>query len=139
MSFKCKIGLHSWNGCKCSECGKISENQHDWSKDCAECSKCVVKPEKINMIGHMTARSVPNATKPEKINMTGQRIAKNVQNVIKQVQTNTTGQRIVINVQYAIKSALVSIHGKRESPTISISFLDVNVLINNLILKNTKR
>jgi len=40
MAFKCKIGLHSWNGCKCSECGKIRDEQHDWSKDCEKCSKC---------------------------------------------------------------------------------------------------
>jgi hypothetical protein len=39
MAFKCKIGLHSWNGCKCSECGKIRDEQHDWSKDC-KCNLC---------------------------------------------------------------------------------------------------
>jgi len=38
MSFKCKIGIHSWNGCTCTECGKIRDEQHDW-KGC-ECSKC---------------------------------------------------------------------------------------------------
>lgn len=38
MTFKCKIGLHSWNGCKCSDCGK--ECDHVWSKDCEKCSKC---------------------------------------------------------------------------------------------------
>lgn len=58
MAFKCKIGLHSWNGCKCSECGKnrdeqhvwrgckcakcgeTRDEQHDWSLDCEKCSKC---------------------------------------------------------------------------------------------------
>ncbi len=58
MSFKCKIGLHSWNGCKCSDCekirdeqhewngckcskcGKTRDEQHDWTKDCEKCSKC---------------------------------------------------------------------------------------------------
>ncbi|HEY5593062.1 MAG TPA: hypothetical protein VIK55_18860 [Paludibacter sp.] len=40
MAFKCKIGFHSWNGCKCSECGKTRDEQHDWSKDCEKCSKC---------------------------------------------------------------------------------------------------
>jgi len=40
MSFKCKIGLHSWNGCKCSECGITGDKQHDWSKNCEKCSKC---------------------------------------------------------------------------------------------------
>ena len=40
MAFKCKIGLHSWNGCICSDCGKTRDEQHDWSKDCEKCSKC---------------------------------------------------------------------------------------------------
>jgi uncharacterized protein (TIGR02145 family) len=58
MSFKCNIGLHNWNGCKCSECEKIREEQHNWSgckctkcgktrdeqhnwtKDCEKCSNC---------------------------------------------------------------------------------------------------
>jgi len=40
MSFKCKIGLHSWAGCKCSECGKIRDEHHEWSNDCEKCSKC---------------------------------------------------------------------------------------------------
>lgn len=40
MSFKCKIGLHAWDGCKCSECGKIRNAGHDFSTDCAKCSRC---------------------------------------------------------------------------------------------------
>jgi hypothetical protein len=40
MSFKCKISLHSWDGCKCSECEKTRDKQHDWSIDCDKCSKC---------------------------------------------------------------------------------------------------
>jgi ankyrin repeat protein len=40
MAFKCKIGLHSWNECKCSDCGKTRNNKHDYSKDCEKCSKC---------------------------------------------------------------------------------------------------
>jgi uncharacterized protein (TIGR02145 family) len=40
MAFKCKIGLHSWNGCKCFECGKIRDEQHDFINDCENCSKC---------------------------------------------------------------------------------------------------
>ncbi len=40
MAFKCKIGLHSWNGCKCSDCEKTRDEQHDWSNDCEKCSKC---------------------------------------------------------------------------------------------------
>jgi hypothetical protein len=40
MAFKCKIGFHDFNGCKCSSCGKIRDEQHDWSKDCENCSMC---------------------------------------------------------------------------------------------------
>jgi len=40
MSFKCKIGFHTWNGCKCTKCGKTRDEQHDWSQDCEKCSKC---------------------------------------------------------------------------------------------------
>jgi len=40
MSFKCKIGMHSWNGCKCSDCERTRDDQHDWSKDCEKCFKC---------------------------------------------------------------------------------------------------
>jgi formylglycine-generating enzyme len=40
MSIKCLLGFHDWEGCKCSLCGKIRDEQHDWSNDCEECSKC---------------------------------------------------------------------------------------------------
>ena len=40
MSFKCNIGLHSWDGCKCSDCGKIRDAEHETSKDCGICSRC---------------------------------------------------------------------------------------------------
>jgi uncharacterized protein (TIGR02145 family) len=40
MSFKCNVGLHSWNGCKCSECGKIRDSEHDTLADCGKCSRC---------------------------------------------------------------------------------------------------
>jgi len=40
MSIKCKIGFHSWNGCKCSDCGKIRNEHHDWRNDCDRCSIC---------------------------------------------------------------------------------------------------
>jgi uncharacterized protein (TIGR02145 family) len=40
MSFKCKIGLHTWDGCKCSECGKVRDAEHETSKDCGLCSRC---------------------------------------------------------------------------------------------------
>lgn len=40
MIFECIIGFHTWNGCKCTQCGKISEEDHDWSVDCEKCSIC---------------------------------------------------------------------------------------------------
>jgi uncharacterized protein (TIGR02145 family) len=40
MSFKCKIGIHSWDKCKCSDCGKIRDQEHDISADCGKCSIC---------------------------------------------------------------------------------------------------
>lgn len=40
MSFKCKIGFHSWEGCKCSKCSIIRDEQHNWGNDCEKCSKC---------------------------------------------------------------------------------------------------
>ena len=40
MTFYCKIGLHSWNGCKCTKCSKVRNEEHDWSRDCDKCSKC---------------------------------------------------------------------------------------------------
>lgn len=72
MSFKCKIGIHSWDGCICSDCGKIRDykhdlsndcekcsrcgkefdNQHDWSKDCEKCSKCGKTREGYHVWSH---------------------------------------------------------------------------------------
>jgi len=60
MSLNCKIGLHKWDGCKCSNCGTTRNEHHvytndcgtcsicgtthdelhDWSKDCEKCTKC---------------------------------------------------------------------------------------------------
>ena len=40
MAFKCKIGFHTWNGCKCTDCGKTRDEQHEWSKDNKKCLKC---------------------------------------------------------------------------------------------------
>jgi uncharacterized protein (TIGR02145 family) len=40
MSFKCKIGLHTWDGCTCTVCGKIRDKEHDFSKDCSICARC---------------------------------------------------------------------------------------------------
>lgn len=40
MSFKCNIGIHTWEGCKCINCGKIRETDHDVAADCGVCAKC---------------------------------------------------------------------------------------------------
>lgn len=40
MSFKCKIGIHSWDGCKCSACDKPRDAEHNVSADCGICSIC---------------------------------------------------------------------------------------------------
>ena len=40
MSFKCNIGLHTWDGCQCSVCGKTRDTGHDFSEDCCKCSRC---------------------------------------------------------------------------------------------------
>jgi tetratricopeptide (TPR) repeat protein len=40
MNIKCKLGFHTWNGCICSKCGIVRDEQHDWKKDCEKCSKC---------------------------------------------------------------------------------------------------
>jgi hypothetical protein len=52
MIFKCIIGLHSWNGCKCTECGKIRDQQHNWLKENEKCSIC----------GKTCDGQVPNST-----------------------------------------------------------------------------
>jgi len=40
MGVKCLIGFHSWNGCKCSGCGRTRNSEHDWSKNCDRCARC---------------------------------------------------------------------------------------------------
>jgi uncharacterized protein (TIGR02145 family) len=40
MSLKCNVGLHTWDGCKCSECGKIRDTGHNVSADCGKCAVC---------------------------------------------------------------------------------------------------
>jgi hypothetical protein len=36
----CKLGSHTWEGCKCKFCDKTRDQEHDWSKDCGICYKC---------------------------------------------------------------------------------------------------
>jgi hypothetical protein len=40
MRFRCLLGMHNWTGCKCSRCGKVRDEGHDWSKDCEKCCRC---------------------------------------------------------------------------------------------------
>jgi uncharacterized protein (TIGR02145 family) len=40
MTLKCKVGVHNWDGCQCTLCGKIRDDHHDWSGDCEKCSRC---------------------------------------------------------------------------------------------------
>ena len=40
MNVKCIFGFHRWDGCKCSACGKIRDEGHDWSANCERCATC---------------------------------------------------------------------------------------------------
>lgn len=40
MSIKCNLGIHSWDGCKCTECGKSRDSEHDVKANCEVCAKC---------------------------------------------------------------------------------------------------
>jgi uncharacterized protein (TIGR02145 family) len=40
MEIKCKLGMHHWDGCQCTICGKTRDDHHDWAKDCETCAKC---------------------------------------------------------------------------------------------------
>ena len=30
MNFICMLGSHKWQGCKCTACEKVRDQQHDW-------------------------------------------------------------------------------------------------------------
>jgi hypothetical protein len=40
MNAKCLLGFHVWSGCKCTRCGNIRTEGHDWNNDCEKCSTC---------------------------------------------------------------------------------------------------
>jgi hypothetical protein len=40
MKLKCMIGLHSWHGCKCTDCSARRDREHDWKEDCERCALC---------------------------------------------------------------------------------------------------
>jgi polyhydroxyalkanoate synthesis regulator phasin len=50
MIIRCKIGIHDWsNDCaKCSRCGKTRNKQHDWSKNCEKCANCNYSRENVH-------------------------------------------------------------------------------------------
>lgn len=62
MTLSCKIGIHSWNGCKCNKCGKTRENNHKWNGcRCTVCGK--TRDEHHNWIG--CTCSICNKTRDE--------------------------------------------------------------------------
>jgi uncharacterized protein (TIGR02145 family) len=40
MNIECILGFHTWDGCKCTLCGKTRNKQHDWNKNCEKCFIC---------------------------------------------------------------------------------------------------
>jgi len=40
MSLKCKMGIHHWDGCICTECNVVRSSNHDLKEDCEKCAKC---------------------------------------------------------------------------------------------------
>jgi len=39
MDVKCLFG-HQWNGCTCTRCGKVRDQEHNWAANCGQCSVC---------------------------------------------------------------------------------------------------
>jgi len=50
MALYCLFGIHNWDGCKCTKCGKTKDENHEWDKkDCSVCKKCgKIKKENHN-------------------------------------------------------------------------------------------
>ncbi len=43
MKLACMVGSHSWRACKCIDCGKARNKEHQshgWTGDCERCSRC---------------------------------------------------------------------------------------------------
>ena len=40
MNLKCLFGMHAWNACKCERCGKVRDEEHDWSENRGPCEIC---------------------------------------------------------------------------------------------------
>ena len=47
MELKCLLG-HNWNGCKCSRCGKVRDEQHDWDLCKGKCKRCSKTQEELH-------------------------------------------------------------------------------------------
>lgn len=43
MNLRCTLGSHQWKACKCLNCGKQRDQEHDWSRDCEKCACCGVR------------------------------------------------------------------------------------------------
>jgi hypothetical protein len=50
MALTCLIGLHKWDGCICTSCGKIKKDNHNW--DGCKCTKC----QTVRDTGHSWAK-----------------------------------------------------------------------------------
>lgn len=48
MNFKCVFGFHGWEGCRCAKCGKLRDQDHDWTKNCETCTACGKSREKAH-------------------------------------------------------------------------------------------
>jgi hypothetical protein len=40
LCYRLWFGVHRWNRCICTLCGKTRDEGHDWSKDCEKCVRC---------------------------------------------------------------------------------------------------
>jgi ankyrin repeat protein len=40
MRLKCLLDKHEWNGCRCTGCGRVRDEGHDWGKNCEKCCQC---------------------------------------------------------------------------------------------------
>lgn len=40
LPIRCILGIHEWTGCKCANCGKKRDQEHNWTTDCEKCAIC---------------------------------------------------------------------------------------------------
>ena len=48
MAILCHLGLHKWDGCKCSKCRECRDAEHKWNKDGCLCLKCSKEKHEFN-------------------------------------------------------------------------------------------